>query len=865
MRPRGANEKSDKVARDTAKAALPKPCDAAAEKSAYFAVNPAAPATEGIYDITIASEHLEQPTDAQQAAIDHEPQKAAGRRRMSWTPVKDTEHANRDPCGDGVVSPSVSSPKVQLTDLLGDFSYINANTNKPPVERTTTGEALTKRRRIDLADVVAAGPAPRTAPAANDASEAKRAKKPAGKKKLQTITALATAAYQPPPEESTEQSTVSEFFAPRKETGSPAKEAVPMVEKPKKPRKPRKKKADAEGGDETISAAPKKVKKVKVKFNEVDIRMKLYSPSRATVQMNNQAFLFGTSSQLAVDESPSFIRDMQAAVQASETETSRPRLDAFGTSGQSYDALPSQFMDTPRRGKSCAQVATAPHGTCLSLEQARRELWCVSSRDDAGGFFRELPDDHSKAEVHFTTGNEDLAVLDPPMRPPAELAEGLELTESRTTVEETDGLPDPAAVTSNHVHVDDSALEIRHEEQAVVDLSNTSPPRPSGNAEDSAVAFDNDCAPAVLPVKQALHQEHVASQAADSAREPDVDSWMLISSDGPEAAGARSPQPVINEMRQGFPQSMPHGLPQKFSPSRTRNVLQPLDANAGLAPFANIKEVSAAQARAFSATAPDSTAKAATSTGRPRGRPRKDAVAPTAIDTPPKKRGRPPKRTLIASDPSPEAAKFKKPKAAASASQPLQSPSGWLDFDEISDSDSPVTPSPPRRRASSSPPTLPALDIAVDGSPLATLKEKAPAIIASTSTFKPGEPQWLSIREQVFPKISVAIKDAPRGTDPSQPSWYQKILMYDPITLEELTAWLNGQGLRIQVHKQKPKIKKRGRKKKDADGKAIEEDAAVEWEAHEEALQPWMVQKWCEERSICCVWAGGGWGGRARH
>ena len=89
--------------------------------------------------------------------------------------------------------------------------------------------------------------------------------------------------------------------------------------------------------------------------------------------------------------------------------------------------------------------------------------------------------------------------------------------------------------------------------------------------------------------------------------------------------------------------------------------------------------------------------------------------------------------------------------------------------------------------------------------------------------------------------------------------------MYDPITLEELTSWLNEQGLRIQVRRQKPKAKKRGRKKRDADGKVIDQDVEVDEEVHEEPLQAWMVQKWCEERSICCVWAGGGWGGRTRH
>jgi len=85
--------------------------------------------------------------------------------------------------------------------------------------------------------------------------------------------------------------------------------------------------------------------------------------------------------------------------------------------------------------------------------------------------------------------------------------------------------------------------------------------------------------------------------------------------------------------------------------------------------------------------------------------------------------------------------------------------------------------------------------------------------------------------------------------------------MYDPIVLEELTAYLNEQGLSIESQKQKPKPKKKGRKKKDAPTEELE----VEWETVQEPLQAWMVQKWCESNSICCVWAGGGWSGRARH
>ncbi|KAL2401523.1 hypothetical protein ABEF93_006832 [Exophiala dermatitidis] len=62
------------------------------------------------------------------------------------------------------------------------------------------------------------------------------------------------------------------------------------------------------------------------------------------------------------------------------------------------------------------------------------------------------------------------------------------------------------------------------------------------------------------------------------------------------------------------------------------------------------------------------------------------------------------------------------------------------------------------------------------------------------------------------------------------PTWREKILMYDPIVLEDLTAWLNTQGFA-----------------------AIGEDREVS------ALE---VREWCEMNGVCCLWKGGWRGNR---
>ncbi|KAK4184996.1 hypothetical protein QBC35DRAFT_440353 [Podospora australis] len=43
----------------------------------------------------------------------------------------------------------------------------------------------------------------------------------------------------------------------------------------------------------------------------------------------------------------------------------------------------------------------------------------------------------------------------------------------------------------------------------------------------------------------------------------------------------------------------------------------------------------------------------------------------------------------------------------------------------------------------------------------------------------------------VFSYITKAVTSAPRTKDPTNPSWYEKMLMYDPVILEELADWLN--------------------------------------------------------------------------
>lgn len=73
-----------------------------------------------------------------------------------------------------------------------------------------------------------------------------------------------------------------------------------------------------------------------------------------------------------------------------------------------------------------------------------------------------------------------------------------------------------------------------------------------------------------------------------------------------------------------------------------------------------------------------------------------------------------------------------------------------------------------------------------------------------------------------FSCITKAIQSEKPSTLPTAPSWHEKILMYDPIVLEDLAVWLNTHGLGA---------------------------IGIDFE-----VAPAEVKAWCLERGICCLW-----------
>jgi hypothetical protein len=145
----------------------------------------------------------------------------------------------------------------------------------------------------------------------------------------------------------------------------------------------------------------------------------------------------------------------------------------------------------------------------------------------------------------------------------------------------------------------------------------------------------------------------------------------------------------------------------------------------------------------------------------------------------------------------------------------------WVHIDEIEDSEPDMTPSPPRRRvrkgSSSKLPNLVSSE---------AVSKRVNTLVASAK-----HPHWPEIQAILFPKITTIVKASPKPANTRMPSWYDKMLMFDPIVIEDLAGWLNEQGIRIEVKEKEVEV------------------------------MPWMVQRWCEENSVCCLWREGLRGG----
>lgn len=93
------------------------------------------------------------------------------------------------------------------------------------------------------------------------------------------------------------------------------------------------------------------------------------------------------------------------------------------------------------------------------------------------------------------------------------------------------------------------------------------------------------------------------------------------------------------------------------------------------------------------------------------------------------------------------------------------------------------------------------------------------------STTNSGNDQRKGVTEVSFATMTKAIRAEPRNVTRNgfrQLTWHEKMLIYDPIPLEDLTMWLNSQGL--------------------------------DFVGEDQEVSPNHVRKWCESKGVCCFY-----------
>ncbi|KAJ9636393.1 5'-flap endonuclease [Coniosporium tulheliwenetii] len=498
--------------------------------------------------------------------------------------------------------------------------------------------------------------------------------------------------------------------------------------------------------------------------------------------MTHQDILFGTSSQLAREDSPTFIRDLQQAIRESEA-----CVDA----------------------EQVSEAAPVSVGSTLALVRASRGLWSAA--------MRSFDDDLLAAEERNTSDIDLINDLPSAKKAPEPAIIEWEIVEIEDT-EADSGAPE---ADSSDCAEDQTAQmpEMEHRYQDLVrDESLEDQPPPSAQDDDWTILSDDKLATVISTPKTV---EPSGTMPSLSGRPTDVNCASVETTnaqhrfhrlkatygDADAETGSKTPVPQERVVLQPLPinVNVSKPLPSKGKAKRTRDSDPPPKHLASTAPNIVVGT--------DSVTDPPSL-----SIKKPRGRPRKTPLSDSAEAAPAKKRT---KETAVLPDPPSTPQKFKKPA------------SEWTNIDEIEDSEQDFTPSPPRR---SNPPASPPLQLIPPALPTPNSTAHAAPATALFPTAN-GKPDQAALCAHLFPQITLAIKAAPNTTDPRTPSWHEKMLLYDPIVLEDLTAWLNAQGLRAP-----------GKKGKDGTEKV-------------EELKPWIVQKWCEEKSVCCLWREGLRGG----
>lgn len=728
----------------------------------------------------------------------------AMRRKTDWTPPRETTQiyvVSSSPAVNEPLSttedpsePAEMRPKDVFKNLAENYGFkLQDPPPKEAIALENTGDVLGKRKLIEMI-VLNSRKTPEPSPT----------KVKAPKKKPRTITELATAAYRvsenssvdsrvpddmPPP------GSLKNYFAvdDGTDTSGPrnASKAVKAPAKRKTRAKPAAKKAE-----------PRK--------------QVLLSPSSALRQVSRQDFVFGTSSQLATEEDPALLRALHEAMVASNKE----------------DGPFSDAREAPSRASTKLWTAAARDvsGDLLDLEVIDLVDSPAIPRDYALPAHSFLEKESMSADDIFRKAG----IVFEPSDPGIDLADSPQLPQPKpqksSETQRTSAFDLPTATTNP---LEDSA--VLHTKSRLEPPPNEPEPfseLPPSNQEQNEQITASQAKALVSKDPSTARPKYELFTDAQLAR--------AISGYGFKPIKRRAAMIALLDECWASKSKAVSGIQGQLSSLSTSSAAQapaPTSATSAPAP-SKPREL---PRKSTSATAADTTS--APVTKRPRGRPRKDSASNPAKSAPKASKTKA-AASLSASQPTsvvavvppssqtrrPATPKRRKP-AAAATTQPVI---------EIADSDaedslasSPLpSPSPARSPLSgANKKSNKADDDVISLSPSPSLSptpfvdgdadaDADPDANADTSLLADTSPS--TQQAALFDYIARAVTSAPRTRDPQFPSWHEKMLMYDPIVLEDLTAWLNaGQLGRV---------------------------------GYDGEVAPGVVKKWCESRSVCCLW-----------
>jgi hypothetical protein len=563
----------------------------------------------------------------------------------------------------------------------------------------------------------------------------------APKKKPRTITDIAMEQYQTKTVDLASPDVASNLFDSRTTVSKvPLNDAVaPVGDAPRK--KPTRKRSTSKTDTEKSSSKAKSKRASTKSAKPKPVAEKLLSPGSALMRMSKQDILFGTSSQLALEEPPTLVRQLQIAIKESELEA---------------DSLPAMILAPP------------PRWPKLDKASGKRSLWEASSRDVDGGLLEQMADVY----IPEFDRTQDFPLL----------------------MDGVNNEPDPAP--DSFIDVDD----FESVPAVVISSDLPTPPRTTSQASQTLPSED-------FVFTHHMMKDSVFEDVHDFDLQPPPSNQNVQSQDG------------FVDIDDILPTASQLNI---CPPPRPR---------------------------------PPASARITGSHKKPLGRAPKSQTAVPTISA------------LPASAAKPKTSKAK-PKKSASAppppppATPVKGSGRFVDIDEILDSEDEamqaLSPTPPRMRKLQASAPLP-LYISPSSKPIKLKISPTDASLTAVHRIPTPHLTWDAIKPHIFPLITAHIRSLSPTTNPSEPSWHEKILMYDPIVLEEFTAYLNA-NTQIRTYKKatKVQIKAWNKEMKLTGG---EEIGVLEWEqivlAVEKELEAYQVQAWCESMSICCIWGEG--------